>query len=104
MPPKKRVDLPDHVRGAVLADVALTHEQALEADERDKIRMYLALEQGVTTDEIAEELKARGMEISQPTVSRYARAGKEIYVRREQARNQPAGEDPVRSSQREPVG
>lgn len=103
MPPRKRVDLPDHVREAVLSDVAITHQQALDADERDKIRIYLATEQGLTTDEIAEELKAAGWEISQQSVSRYARAGKEALERRQQARSQRAEPDPDRSGEREPV-
>jgi DNA-directed RNA polymerase specialized sigma24 family protein len=106
MPPKKKVDLPDHVREALLGDVHMTYENALDAkalqeraDERFKIRIYLATEQGMTTREIAEELG-----IAQTSVSKYANQGREAYERREQARSQPAGEDPVRSSQREPVG
>ena len=106
MPPKKKVDLPDHVRAAVLADVALTHQQALDAEERDKIRIYLALEQGVTTREIEEELR-----VPQATVSRWSRQGKEAWERREQgkearesARDRQPGEDPVRSGEPVPLG
>lgn len=98
MPPRKRVDLPDHVREAVLSDVAITHQQALDADERDKIRVYLATEQGLTNEEIAEALG-----VAQQSVSRYARAGKEALERRQQARSHRAEPDPDRSGEREPV-
>jgi Trp operon repressor len=99
VPPKKKVELPDHVRAAVLADVALTHQQALDADERDKIRIYLALEQGVTTRELEESLG-----VPQATISRWGRHGKEAFEARESARDQQLGEDPLRSGEREPVG
>jgi predicted DNA-binding protein YlxM (UPF0122 family) len=99
MPPKKRVDLPDHVRAAVLADVGVSYEQSVSADEAAKIRIFLATEQGLTTGEIAEQLN-----VSQQSVSRYSREGKEALARREQTRGQHAGEDPLRPGEREPVG
>jgi hypothetical protein len=105
VPPKKRVDLPDHVRTAVLEDVALTYQTALEADENSKIRIHLALEQGVTTRELEEELG-----VPQQTLSRWGRQGREALTRRREARGKreqgshSAGEDPVRSGEREPVG
>lgn len=104
MPPRKKIDLPDHVRAALLADVALTHQQALDADERDKIRIHLALEQGITTRELEEHLG-----IPQPTISRWGRLGKEAmehrkeYARRESARDQQPGEDPLRPGELEPL-
>lgn len=104
MPPKRRVDLPDHVRAAVLADVELSYQQSVEFDEATKIRIYLATEQGLTTNEIAEGLMAKGWEISQQTVSRYSRQGKEAFARREQTRSQRTGEDPLRPGERHPVG
>lgn len=98
MPPKKRIDLPDHVREAVLADIALTHEEAVRADERDKVRIYLGTVQGLDTYEIAERLA----DVSQPTVARWAQKGKEAYERRrreqeerESAGSKPAGGDPL---------
>lgn len=106
MPPKKKVDLPDHVRAAVLADIALTHESAVTAEENDKVRIYLATEQGLDTYEIAEELG----DVSQQTVSRWARQGREILERREREKRQreqgghSTGEDPVRSGEPAPVG
>jgi hypothetical protein len=106
MPPKKKVDLPDHVRAAVLADIALTHQAAIAAEENDRIRVYLATEQGMDTYEIAEELG----DVSQQTVSRWARQGKEILERRDREkrerdpRGRPAGEDPVRRGELEPLG
>lgn len=98
MPPKKRVDLPDHVRAAVLADVALSHQQAIQAEENDKIRIYLATEQGLDTYEIAEQLG-----VSQSSVSKWSRQGKEAYARRESARGRRLGEDPLRPAQLEPL-
>lgn len=104
MPPKKKVDLPDHVRAAVLADVELTHQQAEQAAENDKIRIYLALEQGLTTRELEAELG-----VPQQTLSRWGRLGKELLERREEARkpresarSRPAGQDPDGSAEREP--
>jgi DNA-directed RNA polymerase specialized sigma24 family protein len=105
VPPKKRVDLPDHVRAAVLTDIGLTYRRALEADEDSKIRLFLATEQGLDTYEIAQELG-----ISQTSASKYARQGKEILARREEERraresgDQPAGEDPVRQGEPVPLG
>ncbi|MFG3718237.1 hypothetical protein ACGF8D_10615 [Streptomyces massasporeus] len=97
--------MPDHVRAAVLADISLTHQAAITAEENDKIRIYLATEQGLDTYEIADELR-----ISQTSVSKYARQGKEIFERRTQEARErepggrPASEDPVRSAEPEPVG
>jgi hypothetical protein len=107
VPPKKRVDLPDHVRKAVLDDIELTHGAALDAEERDKIRIYLATEQGLDTYEIAERLG----NVSQPTVARWALKGKEAFERRERekgaresAGGDPAGRDLGGSGEREPDG
>ncbi|MEU3522355.1 helix-turn-helix domain-containing protein [Streptomyces sp. NPDC038707] len=106
MPPKRKINLPDHVRAAVLADIALTHESAVRAEENDKIRIFLATEQGLDTYEIADELG----DVSQQTVSRWARQGKEILERREREKREreqgsnPAGEDPVRPRERQPIG
>lgn len=98
MPPKKRVELPDHVRNAVLGDVLLGYEAAADAEERSKIRIYLATEQGLSTYEIAERLN-----VSQAVVSKWSRQGKEAYERREQGSHS-AGEDPVRPGELEPLG
>lgn len=98
MPPKKKVDLPDHVREAVLADVELSYRQSIEFDENAKVRIFLATEQGLDTYELAEKLG-----ISQTTASKYARQGKEAHERREQARSQGTGDDPHRPGEREPV-
>ncbi|MEV4228155.1 helix-turn-helix domain-containing protein [Streptomyces bobili] len=98
MPPKKRVDLPDHVRAAVLGEVQMDVIQATAAEERSKIRIYLATEQGLTTYEIAEKLG-----IPQQTVSRWARQGREAWERREPTGDQRSGEDPVRSGELEPL-
>ncbi|MEV7814230.1 hypothetical protein AB0P05_26415 [Streptomyces flaveolus] len=97
--------MPESVRAAVLEDVALTYQTALDADENSKIRIHLALEQGVTTRELEEELH-----VPQQTISRWGRQGKEALERRKEARakreqgSQPAGEDPLRSGERQPVG
>jgi transposase len=84
----------------------VTHEQALDAEERDKIRIHLALEQGITTRELEEELQ-----VPQQTISRWGRQGKEALERREGVRkaresagDHHPGETPVRSGEPEPVG
>jgi transposase-like protein len=99
MPPKKRINLPDHVRDAVLDDVALSHEETALAEEREKIRIFLATEQGLTTQEIADR-----MGVSQTAVSKWRRQGEEAYVRREEARSRRTGEDPDRSGELVPNG
>ncbi|WP_437071999.1 hypothetical protein [Streptomyces sp. enrichment culture] len=99
MPPKKKVDLPDHVRSAVLAEVSFDYEAAAAAEERSKVRIYLATEQGLSTYELAERLG-----VSQAVVSKWSRQGKEAFEARESARGRRTGEDPVRSGEPEPVG
>ncbi|MFF4020022.1 hypothetical protein [Streptomyces sp. NPDC001843] len=98
--------MPDEVRDAVLDDVALSFQNALDADELSKIRIYLSTVQGLDTYEIAEKLG-----ISQTSASKYARQGKEAYERRQQEKRESEstgdrqlGEDPLRPEQREPVG
>ena len=104
MPPRKKVTLPDHVRAAVLADIVLSHQTTITAEENEKVRIFLATEQGLDTYEIAEHL---GM--SQSGVSNYRRQGKEIWERRELekrsrgARGNPIGEDPLRSGELTPL-
>lgn len=106
MPPRKKIDLPDSVRAALLADVELTYRHSLDADESSKVRIYLALEQGITTYELEDQLR-----VSQQTISRWGRQGKEALERRERGKgaresagdSQP-GPDPDRSGEREPVG
>lgn len=88
MPPKKKVNLPDHVREAVLDDVQLSRRVSEESDATYKIRIYLATEQGLTTYEIADSLR-----LAQQSVSRYARQGQELYeARKEALRNEQAGD------------
>lgn len=86
MPPRKKATLPDHVRAAVLDDIALTHEAAMDALERDKIRIYLATEQGLDTYEIADRLG-----LSQTSVSKYAGQGRRALAEREQRARESAG-------------
>lgn len=89
----------------------MTYESALDAkalqeraEERAKIRIHLAMEQGVTTYELEEELG-----ISQQTISRWGRLGKEALERRQLekresgARGNPIGEDPLRSGELTPL-
>lgn len=76
MPPRKKVELPDHVRAAVLDDLFLVHREAIAAEERKKIRIHLACEQGLTTAEIAARLK-----VSQSVVSKWRKQGEEARDR-----------------------
>ncbi|MFF9268643.1 helix-turn-helix domain-containing protein [Streptomyces rochei] len=99
MPPKKKVDLPEHVRAAVLSEVSLDYEAAAAAEERSKIRIFLATEQGLSTYELAERLG-----VSQAVVSKWSRQGKEAWEARESARGSQSGEDPVRPGEPVPLG
>jgi hypothetical protein len=104
VPPKKKVDLPDHVRAAALAEAELSYRDTLGAEERFKVQLYLKVQQGLTTYELAEYFQSRGLQVSQPTIARWANYGEEAYKRRESARDQQSGQDPVRPGQREPIG
>ncbi|WP_162794118.1 helix-turn-helix domain-containing protein [Streptomyces paludis] len=86
--------MPDHVRTALLENVALTHHAATSADELDKIQIYLALEQGATTREVADRLG-----VSQPTIVTWSRAGKEALARREKERADRSRDDLDRSEE-----
>lgn len=77
---RRKFDWPPEVREALLDDVQLWHAAALEAETRLKIRIYLAVEQGLTTREIAVRLG-----ISQQMVSRYRIEGEAA----QQARSAP---------------
>jgi transposase-like protein len=69
--------LPDHVRSAVLDDLLLVHREAIDAEERERIRIHLATEQGLTTAEIAAKLG-----VSQSVVSKWRKQGEEARDRR----------------------
>ncbi|MEU5908887.1 MULTISPECIES: helix-turn-helix domain-containing protein [Actinomycetes] len=71
---KRSVEWPPHVRDALLIDVRLTHEAAQEAEARLKMRIYLAVEQGLTTRQIAEQLGS----VSQQTISRWRLEGEAL--------------------------
>lgn len=71
---RKKFDWPPEVRDALLDDVQLWHSAALEAGTRLKIRIYMAVEQGLTTKAIAMRLG-----ISQQTVSRYRIEGEAAH-------------------------
>jgi hypothetical protein len=104
VPPKKKVDLPDHVRAAALAEAELSYRDTLSSEERFKVQLYLKVQQGLTTYELAEHFQGRGLQVSQPTIARWVNYGEEVYNRRESARDQQPGEDPVRSGERAAVG
>lgn len=93
MPPKRKIQLPDHVRGAVLRSVGLAHETSIQADERFKVAIFLATEQGLTTYEIADKLG-----VSQAVVSKWRRQGEQAE------RNHRPEPDPDRSAEPVPNG
>lgn len=93
MPPKKRIELPEEVREALLDEVSLTYEVAQQATETSKIRMYLAIQQGLTTREIADQLNARSVKpVSQSTISNWSREGEQARKRRDRERAERPGE------------
>lgn len=77
---KRRVDWPPHIREMVLGDLLLSHEAAKAAEDAFKIRVYMAVEQGVTTQQVADRLG-----ISQSGASVYRRQGEALYLARRQA-------------------
>lgn len=74
---RKRVDWPPHVRVLLGEDLRLSYEAARTAETAFKIRVYIAVEQGLTTSEVAEDL-----DLSQQTVSRYRMQGEAAYRER----------------------
>jgi len=77
---RKRIDWPSHVREAIGEDLRLTHEAAQAAEALFKTRVYLAVEQGLTTQQVADELG-----ISQASASKYRMQGEAAYRERQAA-------------------
>lgn len=63
-----------HVRGLLGEELRMAHEAARAADIAFKIRVYVAVEQGLTTRQVAEELG-----ISQGGASKYRIQGEAAY-------------------------
>lgn len=99
MPPKRKIALPDHVKSALLEELDLVHKAAVQADESDKIRIYLATEQGLTTYEIADQLG-----VTAQTVSNWRTRGREMREKREQTRTERRGGSPHGPGERVPDG
>ncbi|MFF4834074.1 helix-turn-helix domain-containing protein [Streptomyces sp. NPDC001315] len=74
----RKAEWSPEVRAALQADLRLTYEAAQHAETLFKIRIYIAVEQGLTTREVAAEL---GM--SQQTVSRYRIEGEAAFAARQ---------------------
>ena len=91
MPPRKRVTLSDEVREAFKARLSHSKQSADRAEEDFHIDVYLMNRSGLTFEEIAQEIRTRTS-----TVSDWKKKGEEAYLRRESARDHPAGNDPVR--------
>ncbi|MFF0140451.1 helix-turn-helix domain-containing protein [Streptomyces sp. NPDC005227] len=77
MPYRKSVEWPEPVRAALCEDLRFVQNVARQAEEALRVRVYLAVEQGLTTQEVADAL-----EISQSAVSNYRRQGEEAFRRR----------------------
>jgi hypothetical protein len=75
-----RVDWPPHVREAIGHELRLARETAYAADVAFKIRVYLAVEQGLTTQQVADELG-----ISQAAASKYRIQGEALHRGRQAA-------------------
>lgn len=94
MPPRKKITLPDEVRDALKGRLSESKDVADRAEESFHIDVYLMNRAGLTFEEIATQLGTRTS-----TVSDWKRKGEEAYRRRESARSESAGEDPVRSGE-----
>ncbi|GHD70255.1 hypothetical protein GCM10010317_077180 [Streptomyces mirabilis] len=77
---RKKFDWPQPARDALLEGVRLEHAAAREAKTRLKIRIYIAVKQGLTTQAIATKL-----DISQSLVSQHRIEGEAAYKARRAA-------------------
>lgn len=77
---RKKFEWPPHVREMMGEDLRVSYEAACVAKTAFKIRIYIAVEQGVTTREIAEKLG-----LSQAAVSRYRIDGEAAFAARQAA-------------------
>ncbi|CAM5620811.1 hypothetical protein [Streptomyces aurantiogriseus] len=77
---RKRMEWPPHVRQMVGEELRLAHEAAQAAEVAFKIRVYIAVEQGLTTREVAEHIG-----ISQAAASKYRIQGEAAYRARQTA-------------------
>jgi predicted transcriptional regulator len=74
---RKRVEWPPHIRALLAEDLRLAHQAAQAAEAAFKIRVYIAVEQGATTQQIADALG-----IGQSTASKYRIQGEALYQER----------------------
>jgi DNA-binding NarL/FixJ family response regulator len=72
--------VPPYIRALLGEELRLSYEAAAAAETAFKIRVYVAVEQGVTTQEIADELG-----VSQSVVSKYRIQGEALYRKRREA-------------------
>jgi DNA-binding NarL/FixJ family response regulator len=77
---RKRVDLEPEVRQMLGEELRLSHEAARAAKTAFKVRVYIAVKQGLTTQEIADALG-----VSQSAVSEYRMQGEALYRERQAA-------------------
>lgn len=74
---RQRIEWAPGVREELLARVGREHAAARDAETRFKIRVYLAVEQGLTTREVADALG-----ISQTAASKYRMQGEAAHRER----------------------
>lgn len=91
---RKKITLPEHVRAAALADLEAMYREWQEQirGESFKLRVYLALEQGLLQGEVGQRCG-----VGQTQVSNWKVAGEQI------ARNRGLVGDPDRPGEREQV-
>jgi FixJ family two-component response regulator len=77
---RKRVECPPHVRVMLGEELRLAQDAARLAEDAFRIRVYVAVEQGLTTAEIASDLG-----ISQTSASKYRMQGEALYRARQAA-------------------
>jgi DNA-binding NarL/FixJ family response regulator len=80
MSPRRRFDLEPEVRAMLGEELRLSHEAARAAKAALKIRVYIAVKQGLTTQQIADALG-----VSQSSVSTYRMQGEALYRERQAA-------------------
>jgi DNA-binding NarL/FixJ family response regulator len=77
------MEWPAHVREMLGEELRLSHEAAQAAEVAFKIRVYIAVEQGLTTRQIADETG-----VSQATISRYRIEGEAAFAARQASANE----------------
>lgn len=103
MPSRRKITLPDHVRKAVLDEIAMDYQAIQAATDRMHRRVYLGLMQGLIQDDVADRLNSlEGVKVTRQAVSLWKQRGEQLSE--QQAGTIGLDGSPGRPGEREPVG